>query len=158
MHTAAVALGSNLGNRLEHVRAGVRAIGTLVGTRLLRLSSVIETTALVRAGDPAGPDFLNGVALIETEIEPEELMRALLEIERQNGREREGEVRWGARTLDLDLIFMGERVVQSETLTLPHPRLHERTFVLRPLAEVRPDWIHPISRRTLQEMLADLEQ
>jgi 2-amino-4-hydroxy-6-hydroxymethyldihydropteridine diphosphokinase len=157
MIAAAIALGSNLGNRLEYIRSGVAAIGAVPGTRLVAISSIIETPALVAPGAEPGPDYLNAVVLVETDLEPGELLRGLLQIEHWSGRDRTRATRWAARTLDLDVLFVGDRVVASDELTLPHPRLHERPFVLRPLAQVAPGWVHPGHGLTALQMLAKLE-
>lgn len=156
MAIAAVAIGSNLGNRLDYVRAGAWAVGQLPRTRRLAGSGVIETPAAVPPGAPPGPDYLNAVILVETALEPGELLRELLAIERAHGRERQSTARWAPRTLDLDMLFVDQRIVASEELMLPHPRLHERVFVLRPLAEVAPGWVHPVRDVTVAEMLAAL--
>lgn len=156
MAIAAVAIGSNLGNRLDHVREGVRAVCGLAQTRWLASSGVLETSAVVPPSAPAGPDYLNAAALIETGLEPSELLRQLLSIERSRGRDRGSEARWAPRTLDLDLLFMDRLVVRTESLTLPHPRMHERAFVLGPLVEVAPNWVHPVRGSTVAEMLAAL--
>lgn len=158
MVLAAVAIGSNLGDRLAMVRAGAQAVASLERTRLLRVSGVIETAAVMppdAAGGMAGggPDYLNAAVLVETELSPREMLNRLLEIERAHGRVRVAGERWGARTLDLDLLFVGDAEVNEPGLVLPHPRLHERAFVLRPLAEVAPGWVHPRLGRTVGEMM-----
>lgn len=153
MTTAALALGSNLGNRLEHLRAGVAALGELPTTRLAALSGVVETPALVPPGQPPGPDYLNEVVLIETDLAPTELLRAALEIERLRGRERSPGLRWEARTLDIDLLYVDQLVVEMPGLRLPHPEMHRRDFVLAPLARIAPQWRHPLLHQTAAEML-----
>ncbi len=102
------------------------------------------------------PRFLNGALLLETELEPLELMRGLLEIERAMGREREGAVAKGPRVIDLDLLLYGDVVMETEELTLPHPEMQERRFVLEPLAEIAPEMVHPVLGVTVREMLAGL--
>lgn len=165
MALAAIAIGSNLGDRLAMVRAGAQAVASLEQTRLVRVSGVIETAAVMPPPDasasptePAatGPDYLNAVVLVETELRPRELLDRLLEIERSHGRVRAAGERWGARTLDLDLLFVGDAVIAEPGLVLPHPRMHERAFVLRPLAEVAPEWVQPMLGRTVVEMLKQL--
>lgn len=157
MHTAAVALGSNLGDRLGHLRAGAAGIAALPGTRIVAVSGVIETVAVVAEGDEAGPDFLNSVMIVESALGPRELLVGLLAVERAQGRDRSRERRWGARTLDLDLLFVDDAVVKDDGLVVPHPRLHERRFVLEPLARVAPGWLHPVLGLTVLELLARLE-
>lgn len=102
--------------------------------------------------DPSAPAFVNGVALVETTHPPEETLRALHAIERAFGRERHEAN--AARTLDLDLIAFGRRVINEPGLTLPHPRAHERLFVMGPLARIAPDWVHPVSGETAADLSA----
>ena len=129
MTRVVIALGSNMGDRLGHLRAAVEALGragVVVGAR----SGVWETAPV----GPEQPDYLNAVVVAETALEPEVLLAELKRIEREAGRVV-GE-RWGPRPLDLDILFFGDVVVDSEVLTVPHPRIGERAFVLAPLAEV----------------------
>lgn len=137
---AAVAMGSNVGDRHAHLLAAVEAASRLPLTRVAAVSSFRETA-------PVGPvpqgDFLNAAMLLETGLSPVDLLDALHAIERSRGRRRESEVRWGPRTLDLDLLVHGQAVVQGPALTIPHPRLHERGFVLEPLEEIAPDLVVP---------------
>ncbi len=144
---ACVAIGSNLGDRLDALERAVRAMASLPGTRLIARSSIHET-------DPVGPvpqgPFLNAAVVIETSLVPLDLLDALLSIERSMGRDRDTSVRWGPRVVDLDLLLYGSRVEAGPRLTLPHPRLHERPFVLEPLAEIAPNAVVPgIGRRIL---------
>ncbi len=132
---AFVALGSNLGDRLEHLRAAVNALEALPKTRVLGKSRVFETEPV---GGPDGQGaYLNAVVRLETRLKPRELLEALLEIERSRGRVRT--TRWGPRTLDLDVLLYGTQVIREDHLTVPHPRLHERAFVLEPLHDLAPD-------------------
>ena len=100
--------------------------------------------------------YLNAAAVIETDLDPRELLMALQTIEVQFGRVRS--VRWGERTLDLDLLLFGKQIVSTAELTVPHPRLRVRRFVLEPLAEVAPEFVDPITMRTIAEMLAEVEE
>ncbi len=149
---AAIALGSNLdsrfGDREANLREAVRRVGGLGEVRAV--SSFFDT-------EPVGfleqPRFLNGALVLETELEPVALMRELLGVERAMGREREGAVAKGPRVIDLDLLLYGDVVMETEELTLPHPEMQDRRFVLEPLAEIAPDWVHPVLRVTVLAML-----
>ena len=126
-----MALGSNLGNRAGHLAAARAALAALPGTRLLGASTVEETAPL---GGLDQPPYLNQVVVLDTDLEPRQLLEACQAIERAAGRVR-GE-RWASRTLDLDILEFGERVVAEPGLTIPHPELHHRDFWQRGLAEV----------------------
>jgi 2-amino-4-hydroxy-6-hydroxymethyldihydropteridine diphosphokinase len=129
-----VALGSNLGDRAAHLQAGREALGALPGTRLLAASAIEETAPL---GGMDQPPYLNQMVLLETDLEPGALLRALQTIERRQGRQRTE--RWGARTLDLDIVRFGNRQVKESDLIIPHPELPNRDFWRRELAELNPD-------------------
>ncbi len=127
-----VALGSNLGDRERHIREALEELDQHAEIRVLRVSSLHETEP---AGGPPGQSlFLNGVAELETSLAPRELLAWLHEIERRHGRMRVQ--RWGPRPLDLDLLLYGDEVIDEAGLTVPHPRMWERPFVMAPLAEV----------------------
>jgi 2-amino-4-hydroxy-6-hydroxymethyldihydropteridine diphosphokinase len=150
---AAVALGSNLdskfGDREANLREAVRRIGALGEVRAV--SSFYDTEPV---GYREQPRFLNGALVLETELGPVELMRGLLGVEKAMGRDRAGSVVKGPRVIDLDLLLYGDRVMSSEELVLPHPAMGERRFVLEPLAEIAPEWVHPVAGKTVREMLA----
>ncbi|AEB11047.1 2-amino-4-hydroxy-6-hydroxymethyldihydropteridine diphosphokinase [Marinithermus hydrothermalis] len=146
--TAYVALGSNLGDRAGYLLAALSALGRTENIRLARLSRVYETAPVGPSGQ--GP-YLNLVAEIETRLEPQPLLQTLLGIERRLGRVRRE--RWGPRTIDLDLLLYADVVLDAEALTLPHPRLHERAFVLAPLCDLIPDAVHPRLGRTYRALL-----
>ncbi len=134
MSTAYVALGANLGDPAATVRAAFAALANLPDSRVVRSSSLYRTAPV---GITEQPEFVNAVAQQETDLAPEALLDALLEIEQRFGRIRAE--RNGPRTLDLDLLLYGDQFVSLPRLTLPHPRLHLRAFVLQPLAEIAPD-------------------
>jgi 2-amino-4-hydroxy-6-hydroxymethyldihydropteridine diphosphokinase len=142
-----IGLGSNLGDRAENLRTSLERLEAL---GRVRASAVRET-------DPVGvldqPKFLNAVAALETELAPRELLERLLEIERDLGRDRSREGRWGPRTIDLDLLLYGAEVIDEPGLTVPHPRLAERKFVLEPLYELDPELVLPDGRR-IKDLLA----
>lgn len=133
-----IALGSNLGNPRHQLERALEALAKLPQSRLRARSAWYQSKAV---GPGEQPDYLNGVVLIETSLEPDTLLDHLQAIEAAQGRTR-GE-RWAARTLDLDILLYGERVIDSERLQIPHPRMAERNFVLYPLADISPDLLLP---------------
>jgi 2-amino-4-hydroxy-6-hydroxymethyldihydropteridine diphosphokinase len=135
---AAIALGSNLDHPEEHVTRGFDEIAALPGTRLLARSSLYRTKPVGYADQP---DFINACALVETSLAPRDLLDALLAIEQAHRRKRG--IPNGPRTLDLDIVLYGDRVIDEPDLKIPHPRAHERDFVLKPLKEVWPDAVIP---------------
>ena len=143
----AIALGSSLdspmGDRASHIRAGFKALAALPHTRVIAHSNLHHTDAVTPPGTPAGPPYLNAAMTLETTLAPRELLHAMLDIERRRGRDRAREGRWGPRTLDLDLLLYGHLVIDEPGLTVPHPRMLDRTFVLEPLAEIAADWVIP---------------
>ncbi|ALJ90130.1 2-amino-4-hydroxy-6-hydroxymethyldihydropteridine diphosphokinase [Thermus aquaticus] len=148
---AYVGLGSNLGDRAAYLLLGLSALSRLPETRLLRLSPVYET-------DPVGPPqppYLNMVAELETALSPKGLLAEMLRVEKALGRERRE--RWGPRTLDLDLLLYGDLVLEEAGLSVPHPRLHERAFVLVPLLDLLPEGRHPLLGQSFAELLASLD-
>jgi len=153
---SAVALGSNLSERREHIAAAVREITNLDGVRNVRASRAIETEPV---GGPTGQgDFLNAAVVFETRLAPRALLAELQRIEAKHGRDRSSAVRNAPRTLDLDLLIYGDHVIEEDDLIVPHPRMHERLFVLEPLAAVGADLIVPTCDRTVRECLADLRR
>ena len=140
---AYVGLGSNLGDRETTIRRALELLGDQEGVEVVAVSTLRET-------EPVGfvnqPRFLNGAAALETDLEPRELLDCLLAVERLLGRERMGP-RFGPRTIDLDLLVYGDRVIEEPGLSVPHPRLAERRFALEPLAELDPELVVPDGRR-----------
>lgn len=128
---AVIALGSNLGNRELNIDSAVAELAKII--EVTNLSTNHETDPV---GGPEQPRYLNAILIAETQLDPHELLIAMLEIENKLGRKRE--VHWGPRTIDLDLIIVGDEVIDSDVLVLPHPRAHERRFVLEPWLEIDP--------------------
>jgi 2-amino-4-hydroxy-6-hydroxymethyldihydropteridine diphosphokinase len=156
---AAIALGSNLDSGLDSARgdrsANLRsAIGHLAALgKVLAVSSFYDTAPV---GYLDQPRFLNAAALLETALPPLELLDSLLSIERSMGRDRSASVPKGPRVIDLDLLLFGSEVMETTTLTLPHPAMRERRFVLEPLAEIAPTILDPVTGLTIAELLAKL--
>ena len=149
---AYVALGANLGDRESTIRAALAALDATPGVAVVAVSALVET-------DPVGyldqPRFLNGAASLETTLPARELLELLLEVEARFGRRREDVPAQGPRTLDLDLLLYGSEEIDEPGLTIPHPRLHERRFVLEPLAELDPSLEVP-GKGKIQTLLAEL--
>ena len=145
-----LALGSNLGDRRGNLRAALAVLAPQV--RLLRASPVYETPPWGYTDQPA---FLNQVVEVETELDPWELLAFIKELERQLGR-RPG-IRNGPRVIDLDILFYNDRIIDMPGITIPHPRLHERRFVLAPLADLAPDFKHPMLFKNVRQLLAQVD-
>jgi 2-amino-4-hydroxy-6-hydroxymethyldihydropteridine diphosphokinase len=150
--TAYLALGGNLGDRRRYLDQALAALRAHPDVSVLCVSSIYETAPV---GGPAGQGlYLNAAAALSTALAPEDLLQLLHAVEADLGRVRS--VKDGPRTIDLDLLLYGDLVRSDAALTLPHPRLHERLFVLEPLAEIAPGAVHPVLRRTIAELKADL--
>lgn len=152
-HVAYIGMGSNVGNKLLQCQKAISEILKIDRHRLLAQSSFYKTQPL---GYTAQDWFVNGVVKIETDLEAHELLRSLQALESRLGRRET--FRWGPRAIDLDLLFYDEEQIQSEVLQIPHPLLHERQFVLIPLAEIDPHLVHPILKKTIQELLNHLQE
>jgi 2-amino-4-hydroxy-6-hydroxymethyldihydropteridine diphosphokinase len=150
--TAAVALGSNLGDRRAHLDLAISRLKTSLAN--LRVSRYYETVPVGAPGPQ--PLFLNAAAVGETSLSATELLGVLMAIEQECGRERPFQN--AARTLDLDLILLGDLVMETPALTVPHPRFRERRFVLEPLAEVAPDLVDPVTGSTVGELLTEISR
>jgi len=149
--TAYVALGSNLEDPQRQLRSGLESLAALPATRLLRASSFYRSAPVGYADQP---DFVNAVAAIETGLSPRGLLDALLAVERRHGRVRE--FLNAPRTLDLDIVAYGDRTIDEPGLAVPHPRMHERAFVMVPLAEIAPDAAIP-GRGSVRELAARVD-
>ena len=147
---ACVALGANLGDAVATVQQALRDVAGLPETQLIKASSLYRSAPY----EAQGPDFINAVALVQTQLSPLELLHALQALELQSGRERP--YKNAPRTLDLDLIFYGDVVLVTPELTLPHPRWHERAFVLHPLAEVWPERVSAAQLAAVQDQTIKL--
>ena len=152
MSRAFIGIGSNEGDRLQAISRAVQFLGATSGMRVTQLATIQETAPV--GGPPQGP-YLNTIVELQTELPPHELLAALQRIEWLLGR-RPSEQRWGPRPMDLDVLLYDDRVSQDPELTLPHPRLHERRFVLEPLAQLAPDLIHPVLREPIRVLLTRL--
>lgn len=147
MHKAYILLGSNRGRRKDYLNKAKRLVQTYAGT-ILKESSIYETAAWGKTDQKA---FLNQVIVITTDLVAEKLMQSLLDIEQQLGRIRTE--KFGPRTIDLDILFFDELVMKSKLVTLPHPAIQDRRFVLVPLAELSPRKVHPVYKQTISSLL-----
>ena len=145
-------LGSNLGNKRENIIRAIDRIDAYEGICVREKSGFYDTTPV---GGPPQPDYVNCVIRLETEVEPQTLLKEFKKIEIEQGR-RSG-VRWGPRVVDLDILLYGDRVVNDHNLKIPHERMHERVFVLEPLCEISPDIKHPVSGISISELWEKLK-
>ena len=148
---AAIAVGSNLGDRRRLIESAIECLDRMPGIEVITTSSLHETAPV---GGPDQGAFLNGAILVDTVLESDALLARLHQIERDHGRVRPDPIRNGPRTLDLDLLLHGQLVSSSDALELPHPRMHQRLFVLEPLVEIGPELMHPVLNETIATLHA----
>lgn len=144
-------LGSNVGDRAERLRAATALIQKLIG-KIAKKSHVYETQAWGKTDQDA---FLNQVVMANTVLDPRGLLDAIGKIERELGRERRE--KWGPRSIDIDVLFYGRRIVRDKGLEIPHPELHKRAFVLAPLLEIAPDFVHPVLKQPIDQLYMNCE-
>ncbi|MCG3768532.1 MAG: 2-amino-4-hydroxy-6-hydroxymethyldihydropteridine pyrophosphokinase [Nitrospira sp.] len=154
--TVFIGFGSNVGDRLDFCDRAVTLLSLLPHSQLLGVSLLYETEPVNDHAQPGDGWFLNGVVQIETDITPNSLLTILREIERALGRDEEN--RSGPRTIDLDILFYGQQIIDEPDLAVPHPRMHQRRFVLMPLNELDSLFLHPSLQRTVSQLLAEAEK
>lgn len=153
--TVFIGFGSNVGDRVDFCDRAVTLLSLLPHSQVRGVSLLYETEPVYDHAQPGDGWFLNGVVELETEVTPRSLLTVLREIERSLGRDDDN--RSGPRTIDLDILFYGQQIIDDPELVVPHPRLHQRRFVLMPLSELDPLWVHPTRQRTVSQMLAEVQ-
>ena len=146
-----LALGSNIGNRQENINQAIRFLSKEITD--IKQAPIYESKAV---GYENQPDFLNTVISGYTDLSPEELLNFVKKVEKQTGRIKR--FRWGPREIDIDILFYGNIVVEKDNLIIPHPRIQERDFVLKPLCDLEPEFLHPVLKKTVLELLNNLKE
>lgn len=152
MQEVYLSLGTNLGDRVRLLASARADIAAAIGP-IIRSSAIYQTESW--GGGPTQPDYLNQVLRVQTELDAEAVLKGALAIESRLGRTRQ--LRWESRLIDIDLLFYGKEVWDLPHLTVPHPRIQERNFVLIPLCEIAPTWVHPVLDKTIRELLEESE-
>lgn len=151
LSTVAIALGSNLGNSKKNVETALNILNNNPNIQVKSRSSWYQTAPI----GPPQPDYINGCAILDVQLKPDHLLETLLAVENQLGRIRRE--RWGPRTLDLDLLLFDDLIWETPALEIPHPRMRERAFVLVPLAEIAPNWVDPVTGKTIIQLLETVD-
>jgi len=150
MHQVFISLGSNLKDKFTNIKLATYHLNTL--GKIIKKSSIYKTSPVENKNQPY---FLNCVVEINTKLKPKELLKKIKEIEKNMGR-KESKKRYQPRIIDLDILFYGKKIIKSKTLTIPHKKLHQRKFVLWPLAEIAPNFIHPVLKKTIKKIKDEL--
>jgi 2-amino-4-hydroxy-6-hydroxymethyldihydropteridine diphosphokinase len=151
MAQCAIAFGSNLGDSLTIIENAINELKEISELTFVSCSSLYKTKPI----GPPQPDYINGCAIFNVKLKPEVLLTKLLEIEQKFGRTRE--IYWGPRTLDLDIILYDNLILETPSLQIPHPRMRERAFVLVPLAEIAPNWLDPVTKLNITQLLEKID-
>ena len=152
MTSVFIGIGTNEGDRTANISRAVHALGTTQGLRVIQMAPLYDTDPV---GGPPQGTFLNTVVELETLLSPQALLASLKRLEVQLGR-KPSAIRWGPRAIDLDILLYGDLIVQEPQLTIPHPLMHERHFVLEPLAQLAPDLVHPVLGKTITQLLMEV--
>jgi len=153
-HIAYIGVGANLADREASIRVAIERLGASRGIEVLNVSKMIDNPAA--GGPPNSPAFLNGAIEVRTSLSARELLDRMLDIEKSLGRERR--LKWGPRTIDLDLLLFEDQIIAEPGLTVPHALLHERPFVLEPLAQIAPNVMHPTLRKSIGDLWREMSK